>query len=119
MSRCLPEKNLIDEQVLFIMSHGVAKIHILHTPAVAFKLMHNYPVKVLIVHGIVRAKSGDIIVIDDTVIGMGRIVRAEVCNKRRDFTFKFWISRRKQWTSSHNDEILHRNFLVCLMLSSH
>ena len=42
MSRCLPEKNLIDEQVLFIMSHGVAKIHILHTPAVAFKLMHNY-----------------------------------------------------------------------------
>ena len=75
--------------------------------------------KVLIVHGIVRAKSGDIIVIDDTVVGMGRIVRAEVCNKRRDFALKFWISRRKQLTSSHNDEILHRNFIVCLMLSSH
>ena len=119
MSRCLPEKNLIDEQVLFIMSHGVAKIYILHTPTTPFKLMHNYPVKVLIVHGIVRAKSGGIIVIDDTVIGMGRIVRAEVCNERRDFALKFWISRRMQWTSSHNDEILHRNFIVCLMLSSH
>ena len=42
------------------MSHGVAQIHILHTPAVAFKLMHDYPMKVLIVHGIVRAKSGGI-----------------------------------------------------------
>ena len=115
----MPEKTLVDEQVLFIMAHRVAKIHILHTPAVAFKFMHNYPVKVLIVHGIVRAKSGGIIVIDDTVVGMGRIVRAEVCNKRRDFTFKFWISRRKQLTSSHNDEILHRNFIVCPMLSSH
>lgn len=40
--------------------------------------MHNYPVKILVVHGIVRAKSGSIIVIDDTVVGMGRIVCAEV-----------------------------------------
>lgn len=119
MSRCLPEKTLVDEQVLFIMAHGVAKIYILHTPAMPFKLMHNYPVKVLIVHGIVRAKSGGIIVIDDTVIGMGRIVGAEVCNERRDFALKFWISCRMQWTSSHNDEILHRNFIVCLMISSH
>ena len=60
------------------MAHGVAKIHILHTPAVAFKFMHNYPVKALIVHGIVRAKSGGIIVIDDTVVGMRRIVGVEV-----------------------------------------
>ena len=75
------------------MSHRVAQIHILHTPAVAFKLMHNYPMKVLIVHGIVRAKSGGIIVIDDTVIGMGRIVRAEVCNERRNFALKFYVER--------------------------
>ena len=40
--------------------------------------MHHYPVKVLVVHGIVRAKSGGIIVIDDTVVGMGRIVHAGV-----------------------------------------
>ena len=108
----LASKSLVDEQVLFVLSHGVAKIYILHAPAMPFKLMHNYPVKVLVVHGIVRAKSCGIIVIDDTVVGMGRIVRAEVCNERRDFAFKFWISRRMQWTSSHNDEILHRNFIV-------
>ena len=29
------------------------------------------------------------------------------------------ISRRTQCTSSHNDEILHRNFIVCLMILSH
>ena len=77
------------------MSHRVAKIHILHTPAVAFKLMHNYPMKVLIVHGIVRARSGGIIVIDDTVVGMRRIVCAEVCNERRDFAFKLDVKRSK------------------------
>ena len=92
----LASKSLVDEQVLFIMAHRIAKIHILHTPAMTFKLMHNYPMEVLIVHGIVRAKSCGIIVIDDTVVGMRRIVCAEVCNERRDFAFKFWISRRMQ-----------------------
>ena len=49
--------------------------------------------KILIVHGIVRAKSGGIIVIDDTVVGMRRIVCAEVCNERRDFALKFHVKR--------------------------
>ncbi len=75
------------------MAHGVAKIHILYTPAVALELMDDYPVKVLVVHGIVRAKSGSIIVIDDTVIGMGRIVSAEVGNERRDFALKFYVEK--------------------------
>ena len=87
----LTSKSLIDEQVLFIMSHGVAKIYILHTPAVSFKLMDDYPMKVLVVHGRVRAKSGSIIVIDDTMVGMGRIVSAKVCNERRDFALKFYV----------------------------
>ncbi len=75
------------------MAHRVAQIHILHTPAVAFKLMDDHPMKVLVVHGIVRAKSGSIIVIDDTVVGMRRIVRAEVGNERRDFALKFYVER--------------------------
>ena len=75
------------------MSHGVAKIHILHTPAVAFKLMHNYPMKISVVHGIVRVKSGGIIVIDDTVVGMRRIICAVVCNERRYFALKFYVER--------------------------
>nr|DAT85779.1 MAG TPA: hypothetical protein [Caudoviricetes sp.] len=55
------------------MAHGGAQIHILHTPTMTFKLMHNYPMKILVVHSIVRTKSSGIIVIiviDDTVIGM-------------------------------------------------
>ena len=76
------------------MSHRVSYIHIIHRPTIAFKLMHNYPMKVLVVHDIVRAKSGSIIVIiDDTVVGMGRIVCAEVCNERRDFALKFYVER--------------------------
>ena len=69
----LASKSLVDEQVLFVLSHGVAKIYILHAPAMPFKLMHNYPMKILVVHSIVRTKSSGIIVIiviDDTVIGM-------------------------------------------------
>ena len=58
-----------------------------------FKFMHNYPMKVLVVYSIVRAKSGSIIVIDDSVVGMGRIVCAEVCNERRDFALKFYVKR--------------------------
>ena len=73
------------------MAHGVAKIYILHTPAMTFKLMDDHPMKVLVVHGIVRAKSGSIIVIDDTMVGMGRIVSAEVCNERRDFALKLYV----------------------------
>lgn len=53
------------------MAHRIAKIYILHTPAMPFKLMHNYPMKILVVHGIVRAKSSGIIVIDDTVLAWG------------------------------------------------
>lgn len=75
------------------MAHGVAKIHILHAPAMTFKLMDDYPMKVLVIHGIVRAKSSGIIVIDDTVVSMGRIVCAEVCNERRNFALKFYVKR--------------------------
>ena len=60
------------------MAHGVAKIYILHTPAMTFKLMDDHPMKVLVVHGIVGAKGGGIVIEDDTVISMGRIVGAEV-----------------------------------------
>ena len=89
----LASKSLIDEQVLFIMAHRIAQIHILHTPAVAFKLMDDHPMKVLVVHGIVRAKSGSIIVIDDTVVGMRRIVCAGVCNERRNLALKLYVKR--------------------------
>ena len=81
-------KALVDEQVLLIMSHRVAEVNILHLPTMAFKFMDDHPVKVLIVDGIVRAKGSGIVVEDDRVVGMGRVVRAEVGNERRDFALK-------------------------------
>ena len=44
-----PCKSLVDEQVLLIMSHGIAKIHIYYLPTTAFKLVDDDPTEVLFV----------------------------------------------------------------------
>ena len=49
-------KSLVDEQVLLIMSHIVAKIHILHAPAMTLELMHNYPMKILVVQALLEPR---------------------------------------------------------------
>ena len=84
----LASKALVDEQVLLVMPHRIAEIHILHLPTMPFKLMDDHPVEVLVVDGIVRAKSGGIVVEDDCMVGMGRVVRAEVSDERRYFALK-------------------------------
>ena len=89
----LPGKTLIDEKILFIMSHRVAEVHVDDLPAVAFKLVDNHPMEVLVVYGIVRAEGGGIIVVDDRLVRMGCVVGAEVGNERRDFAFELHIER--------------------------
>ena len=89
----LASKALVDEQILFIMAHGVAKVNIVYIPAMSFKLMDDYPMKVLVVHGIVRAKGGGIVIEDDTVVGMGRIVGAKVCNESGNLALEFHLER--------------------------
>ena len=79
----LASKPLVDEQILLIMPHRITQIHVLHLPTMPFKLMDDHPVEVLIVDGIVRAKGGGIVVEDDRVVGMRRVVRAEIGNERR------------------------------------
>ena len=64
----LPSKTLVDEKIFLIVSHRVAEIHVNDLPAVAFKLMDNHPVEVLVVHGIVRAEGGGIIIVDDRLV---------------------------------------------------
>ena len=81
----LASKALVDEQVFLIMAHRVAKVNIVYATTVALELMHYGPMEVLVVHGIVGVKGGGIVIEDDTVVGMGCIVGAEVCNERRDF----------------------------------
>ena len=52
-----------------------------------------YPVEVLVVHSIVRAESGSIIVVDDRLVRMRCVVGAEVGNERRDFALELHIER--------------------------
>ena len=89
----LPGKTLVDEKIFLIVSHRVAEIHVNDLPSVALELMDYHPVEVLVIHGIVRAKSSGIVVVDDRLVRMRSIVSAEVGNERRDFALEFHIER--------------------------
>ena len=89
----LSGKTLIDEKIFLIMSHWVAEVHVNDLPAVAFKLVDNHPMEVLVVHGIVRAEGGGIIVVDDRLVRMRSVIGAEVGDERRDFALELHIER--------------------------
>ena len=104
----LPGKTLIDEKILFIMSHWVAEVHVNDLPTMALKLMDYHPVEVLVVHGIVRAEGSGIIVVDDRLVRMWSVVGAEVGNERRDFALEFDVKGFEDvqsivaWLTAHN-----------------
>ena len=87
----LPGKTLIDEKVFLIMSHRVSEIHVNDLPSVALELMYYHPMEVLVIHGIVRAESGGIVVVDDRLVRVWSIVGAEVGYERRDFALELHI----------------------------
>ena len=58
----LASETLVDEEVLLIVAHRVAQVHILYLPPVALKLMDDDIAEVLVVHGIVRSESRGIVV---------------------------------------------------------
>ena len=89
----LPGKTLIDEKVFLIMAHRVAEVHVNDLPAATFKLMDYHPMEVLVVHGIVRAESCGIIVVDDRLVRVWCVVGAEVGYERRDFALELHIER--------------------------
>ena len=64
----LPGKALVDEKVFLVVAHRVAKIHINDLPSVTLKLMEYHPMEVLVVHGIIRAEGGGIIIVDDRLV---------------------------------------------------
>ena len=49
----LAGKSLVDEKIFLVVPHGIAEIDCLDSPAVAFKLVDDYPTEVLFVDGIV------------------------------------------------------------------
>ena len=84
-------ESLVDEQVFLVVLHRVAKVHRLDAPAVCLKLMDDDPSEVLVVNGIVRTKCGRIVVEDDGLVAMVRIVRAEIVDERRDFPLELGV----------------------------
>ena len=70
------------------MAHRVTEIHVNHLPTVTLKLVDDNPVEVLVVHGVIGAKGGGIVIVDDRFVGMRSVVGAEVGNKRRDFALE-------------------------------
>ena len=89
----LTGKALVDEKVFLIVSHRITEVHVNDLPSVAFKLMDYHPMEVLVVHGIVRAEGGGIIVVDDRLVRMWSVVGAEVGDERRDFALELHVER--------------------------
>ena len=89
----LPGKALVDEKIFLIVSHRVAEVHVNDLPSMTLELMDYHPMEVLVVHGIVRAEGGGIIVVDDRLVRMRSIVGAEVGYERRDFALELYIER--------------------------
>ena len=104
----LPGKTLVDEKVFLIMSHRVAEVHVNDLPTMTLELMDYHPVEVLIIHGIVRAESGGVIVVDDRLVRVWSVIGAEVGDERRDFALELHIERFEDvqavgtWLTAHN-----------------
>lgn len=79
---------MVDEKIFLIVPHGITEVNRFDAPTVPFKLVLNSPVEVLVVDGIVRAESGSIVVIDDSLIAMRSVVSAEVGNDFGNLTLK-------------------------------
>ena len=84
----LAREALVDEKVFFIMAHRVAEIHVNDLPTVPLELVDDDPVEVLVVHGIVGAEGGGVVVVDDRLVGMRCVVSTEVGDERRDFALE-------------------------------
>ena len=79
----LPCKDLVDKKIFFIVAHRVAEVHVNDLPTMSLELVADHPMKVLVVDGMVRAESRGIIVVDDRLVGMRRVVDAEYGNKAK------------------------------------
>jgi len=82
-------ETLIDQEVFLVVPHRVPEIDIDDRPTVPLEFVANHPVKVLVVDGIVGSESRGIVVINDGLIFVSRIVCAEVVDKSRDFPLEF------------------------------
>ena len=89
----LAREPLVDEEILLVMAHRVAKVPVNDLPAVAFKLVDHDPMEILVVHGIVGAERSGIVVEDDRMVGVRSVIRTEVGNQRRNLSLELDIKR--------------------------
>lgn len=82
----LPGKTLVDEKVLLVMAHWVAEVDIDDLPPVRLELFLYHIVEVLVIHGIVGAECGGIIIINDGLVGVVHVVGAEVGDECGKYT---------------------------------
>ena len=104
----LPGKALVDEKIFLIVSHRVAEVHVNDLPSMTLELMDYHPVEVLVVHGIVRAEGGGIVVVDDRLVWVWCVIGAEIGDECRDFALELHIERFEDiqtvgtWLTAHN-----------------
>ena len=104
----LPGKTLVDKEILFIVAHRVAEIHVNDLPSVTLELVADHPVKILVVHGIITAEGGGIVVVDNRLVRVRCVIGAEVGDERRDFALKLHIEGFEDvqavgtWLTAHN-----------------
>ena len=89
----LPSKALVDEQVLLIMAHRVAQVHILYLPPVPLEFMDDHIAEVLVVHGIVASQCRGVVIEHHRLVLVVGIVRAEVIHECGNLPFKLHIER--------------------------
>lgn len=112
----LASEALIDKQILLVVAHRVAEIDRFHLPAVAFKLVDDYPAEVLFVDGIVTAQCGSVVVEDDHLVLVGSVVVAEVVNKRRDFALELDVEGLDDVQASASRLPSHNPVDVCIVV---
>ena len=89
----LPGEALVDEEVLLIMPHRVAEVHVLDAPAVPLELVYDHPPEVLVVDGIVSAEGSAVVVEHDRLVAVLGIVCAEVSDKFRELALELDVER--------------------------
>ena len=112
----LTSKALVDEEIFLVVSHRVAKVHVDDLPAVAFKFVDHHPVEVLVVHGIVGAECGGVVVEDDRVVRVRCVVRTEVGNQCRDLSLELDIERFEDVKAASLRLTAHNPVDVCVVV---
>ena len=86
-----PLEAIVDKQVLFIMAHRLAKIHIDDTPTALLKLRFDHPMEVLGVHSVVRTECRGVVVEYYCAIAVSLVIVAEVGNQFGQLALKFYV----------------------------